>query len=161
VKCKQATITTKNDRWIIKPSDKAPDNLTIEVYAMINNRELLMGSHAYRIKNLPRPDAYFEINGEVTEDTKLSKRDLTSPNTRIVASYGADGLIQAKFDIVSFQVKLQTGRAMTVQGDRFDNNVLNKIKEMNQGQSLNLMYIKAKGPDGKEVQLRGIPIELK
>jgi hypothetical protein len=25
---------------------------------------------------------------------------------------------------------------------------------------LNLQYIKAKGPDGKEIQLRGLPIEL-
>jgi len=161
VKCSQSTISKKNNLWIIKPNASSPDNLSIDVYARMNNRELLMGSYAYRIKNLPRPDAYFEIDGLVTEETKFSKKDLTKSGTKIVASYGADGLIQAKFDIVSFQVKLPTGRAITVQGDHFDNAVLNEIKKLSQGNTLNLMYIKAKGPDGKVVQLRGIPIELK
>ena len=162
VECKQATITTKNDRWIIKPSDKAPDNLTIEVYAKINNRKLLMGSHVYRIKNLPRPDAYLEIKGEIVEEeTKFSRADLLDKDTKIVASYGADGLIQAKFEITGFQVKLPTGRAISVEGSKFSEDVRKRIEKLTQDNSINIMYIKAKGPDGKEVQLRGIPIVLK
>ena len=85
---------------------------------------------------------------------------MVNPKNRIVASYGPDGLIQAKFDIVGFQVKLQTGASLSVQGDHFDTKVLNAIKKLKQGNTINIMYIKAKGPDGKEVQLRGLPIEL-
>ena len=160
VKCKQATITKKNNVWIIKPSAKSADVLDIEVYAKINNRDVLMGSHKYRIKNLPRPDAYFEIDGEVTEESKIAYRHLINPKNKIVASYGADGLIQAKFDIVGFQVKFHTGVALTVQGDHFDSKVISTIKKLKQGNTINIMYIKAKGPDGREVQLRGLPIEL-
>ena len=160
VKCKQATLTRKNDLWIIKPSASSPDKLDIDVYARIGNQEVLMGSHTYRVKNLPRPDAYFEIDGVVTEDTKIPLRHLTNPKNKIVASYGSDGLVQAKFDIVAFQVKLQTGASISVKGDKFDAKALAAIKKLKQGNTINLMYIKAKGPDGKEVQLRGLPIEL-
>ena len=160
VKCKQATLTRKNDLWIIKPNASSADNLEIEVYARIGNQDILMGSHSYRVKNLPRPDAYFEIDGVVTEETKIPLRHLTNPKNKIVASYGPDGLVQAKFDIVAFQVKLQTGASISVKGDKFDAKALAAIKKLKQGNTINLMYIKAKGPDGKEVQLRGLPIEL-
>jgi gliding motility-associated protein GldM len=160
VRCKQASIKKKDNTWIIKPNANSADMLAIEVYAKINNRDVLMGSHKFRVKPLPRPDAYFEINGEVTDESKIALRHLVNPKNRIVASYGPDGLIQAKFDIVGFQVKLQTGASLSVQGDHFDTKVLNAIKKLKQGNTINIMYIKAKGPDGKEVQLRGLPIEL-
>jgi gliding motility-associated protein GldM len=160
VKCNQADISTKNGFWIIKPRANSSDQLNIEVYARVNDKDMLMGSHTYRVKNLPRPDAYFEINGVPTEEMRIPRAQLINPKNRIVASYGADGLIQAKFDIVGFQVKLPTGASLSVKGDRFDDKTLAAIKKLKQGNTINLMYIKAKGPDGKEIQLRGLPIEL-
>ena len=161
VKCASAAIKPQgNGMWVIVPTDKAPDKLTIEVYADMGGSPLLMGSNVYRVKNLPKPNAYFEIDGVPTEETRLPRAKLIDPKNKIVASYGADGLVQAKFDIVSFQVKLPTGASMAVKGDRFDARTLAAIKKLQQGSSLNIMYIKAKGPDGKEIQLRGLPIEL-
>ena len=160
VKCKQSNITEKNGLWIIKPNASAADQLAVEVYARINNQEVLMGTHSYRVKNLPRPDAYFEINGVPTEETKIPRAQLINPKNQIIASYGADGLVQAKFEITGFQVKLPTGASLAVKGNKFDDKVLAAIKKLKQGNTINLMYIKAKGPDGKEIQLRGLPIEL-
>ena len=105
VVCDQASIVQKDGLWIIRPSANSPENMTIEVYANIGGSQALMGSHIYRVKNLPRPDAYFEINGVPTEDTRILRAQLINPKNRIVASYGADGLVQAKFEIVGFQVK--------------------------------------------------------
>jgi hypothetical protein len=68
--------------------------------------------------------------------------------------------VQAKFEITGFQVKLPTGASLAVKGNKFDDKVLAAIKKLKQGNTINLMYIKAKGPDGKEIQLRGLPIEL-
>ncbi len=160
VKCAQASIQHDGNMWIIRPSADSPDNLAIEVYATIEGTPTLMGSQLYRVKNLPRPDAYFEINGVPTEDTRVPRAQLINPKNRIVASYGADGLVQAKFEITGFQVKLPTGASISVKGDHFDNKALDAIKKLKQGNTVNLMYIKAKGPDGKEIQLRGLPIEL-
>jgi gliding motility-associated protein GldM len=160
VNCAQATITQKDGMWIIRPNANSPENLNIEVFANIGGSQALMGSHTYRVKNLPRPDAYFEINGVPTEDTRVPRAQLVNPQNKIVASYGADGLVQAKFEITGFQVKLPTGASISVKGDRFDDKALAAIKKLKQGNTVNLMYIKAKGPDGKEIQLRGLPIEL-
>ena len=160
VKCAQASIRHEGNMWIIRPNANSSDNLEIEVYANIGGTPTIMGSQLYRVKNLPRPDAYFEINGVPTEDTRVPRAQLINPKNRIVASYGADGLVQAKFEITGFQVKLPTGASIQVRGDRFDNKALDAIKKLKQGNTVNLMYIKAKGPDGKEIQLRGLPIEL-
>ena len=160
VKCAQASIKQEGNMWVIRPNADSPDQLNIEVYADIGGTPTIMGSQLYRVKNLPRPDAYFEINGVPTEDTRVPRAQLINPKNRIVASYGADGLVQAKFEITGFQVKLPTGASIQVKGDRFDNKALDAIKKLKQGNTVNLMYIKAKGPDGKEIQLRGLPIEL-
>ena len=160
VKCAQASIKQEGNMWVIRPNADSPDQLEIEVYANIGGTPTIMGSQLYRVKNLPRPDAYFEINGVPTEDTRVPRAQLINPKNRIVASYGADGLGQAKFEITGFQVKLPTGASIQVKGDRFDNKALDAIKKLKQGNTVNLMYIKAKGPDGKEIQLRGLPIEL-
>ena len=160
VKCAQASIKQEGNMWVIRPNADSPDQLEIEVYANIGGTPTIMGSQLYRVKNLPRPDAYFEINGVPTEDTRVPRAQLINPKNSIVASYGADGLVQAKFEITGFQVKLPTGASIQVKGDRFDNKALDAIKKLKQGNTVNLMYIKAKGPDGKEIQLRGLPIEL-
>ena len=102
-----------------------------------------------------------EINGVPTDEDRIPLNALTNPKNKIIASYGADGLVQAKFEIVSFQVKLPTGVSLKVNGDRFDKKAMDAIKKLKQGNTINLMYIKAKGPDGQEIQLRGLPIELR
>lgn len=160
VKCKQASVKKSKTGWVIRPNANSADKLAIEVYANVSGRSMLMGSHQYRIKNLPPPNAYFEIDGQVTLDDKIAYRHLINPKNRIVASYGADDLIQAKFTIVGFQVKFHTGVAYTIRGDHFDDKVLATIKKLKQGNTINIMYIKAKGPDGRETTLRGLPIEI-
>ena len=161
VKCSNATVNREGNLWVINPSKNSADNLAIEVYAQIGTNSVLMGSHTYRVKNLPPPNAYFEINGEPTDEDRIPLNALINPKNKIIASYGADGLVQAKFDIVSFQVKLPTGVSLKVTGDRFDKKAIDAIKKLKQGNTINLMYIKAKGPDGNEIQLRGLPIELR
>lgn len=160
VECKGAAITQNSGHWIIKPGGNAPENMTIEVYANLNGKEVLMGSHIYRVKNLPRPDAYFEINGVPTEEMRISRSQLLNPKNRIVASYGADGLVQANFKITGFQVKLPTGASFSIKGDHIDSKALAAIAKLGKGNVVNIRYIKAIGPDGKEMTLRGLPLEL-
>ena len=160
VKCKQATITKKDNIWVIKPSATSADALDIEVYAKINNRDVLMGSHKYRIKNLPRPDVYFEIDGYPTEELKIPFVKLRNPKNKFIASYGTDGLVQAKFEIVSFELRLPSGTTIAVKGNKFNKRALDAIENLRLGTLITIMSIKAKGPDGKEVSLRSLTIEL-
>jgi gliding motility-associated protein GldM len=160
VRCPGASISKQGGNWIIKPSAGSSDKLTIEVLADIDGKTAVMGSHVYRVKDLPKPNAYFEIGGQVTEETKIARKALINPSNKIVASYGADGLVQAKFTITGFQVKLPTGASFNIKGDKLDSKSIDAIGKLKQGNQVNIMYIKAVGPDGKEVQLRGLPIEL-
>ena len=161
VRCSGASVTKKGDEWIIVPSAGSPNTLKIEVYAKVEGASRLMGSCSYRIKNLPPPNAYLEINGVPSDAEKVSPIALTNPNTKIIASYGTDGLVQAKYDIISFQVRMPSGIATTVRGDRFDSKVISEIRKLKQGNSITIMSIKAKGPDGREILLRSLPIELR
>lgn len=161
VRCQGAKITRQKDLWIINPSDAIKDIAVIEVFAKDKDgKSLPMGKTEYRVKNLPKPDAYFEINGVPTEDVKIARSALLNPKNKIIASYGPDGLIQAKFTITSFQFKMPTGASYLIKGDHFDDRCLSMLRKLKQGNSITLQYIKAVGPDGKEVQLRPLPIEL-
>ena len=160
VRWQGASIMKQNGLWIIKPGNGGGDKMTIEVLAEVDGKVSVMGSQVYRVKRLPKPDAYFEINGQLSEDTKIARAALINPANKIVASYGADGLIQAMSMITGFQVKLPTGASFNVKGDKLDAKSLEAIKKLKQGNMVNLQYIKAVGPDGKEIQLRGLPIEL-
>jgi gliding motility-associated protein GldM len=161
VKCAGASITKSGkEEWIITPNSGSADKLTVQVYAKMDGAFRLMGSFDYRIKNLPSPNAYFEVNGEPLKEDKISLSALTNKKNKLIASYGTDGLIQAKFDIVSFRVKLPTGLEVQVQGSHLNDKAITDIKKLKKGNSVTLMYIKAKGPDGKEIQLRSLPLEL-
>ncbi len=162
VKCAHATVTEQdNGLWIIKPTNNSPDRLTIEVFTEIDGRVMLMGAQDYRIRQLPKPDAFFEINGVPTDNEWITRANLINPKNKIVASYGADEMIQAKFDIVSFQIKLPTGAVFTIQGDKLNDKAIAEIRKQKPGSMITLRLIKAKGPDGKEQTLRQLAFELK
>ena len=161
VKCSHAKVTKQADGlWIINPSEKTPDKLTIEVFANINGTMLAMGSQEYRVRNLPKPSAYFEVDGELTDGGKISFVKLRNPKNKFIASYGADGLVQAKFEIVSFQVRLPSGTSISVQGNQFNKRALDAISKLQLGSSVIIMSIKAKGQDGGEQTLSSLVIEL-
>lgn len=159
VECAGAKVTKKDNTWVIVPQGNA-DIMNIDVYAEIEGKMTKMGSQPFRIKTLPKPNAYISFGDEVTEDFKLSPDKLTRPSTKIVASYGKDGLVQAKFSITGFQVKLPNGSTYNIKGDKMDAKTIASINKLSKGSTVNFMYIKAKGPDGAEVTLRPLTIEL-
>jgi hypothetical protein len=101
------------------------------------------------------------VNGVPSDAEKFPLRVLTNPNNKVIASYGTDGLVQAKFDIVSFYVKLPTGISLSIKGNRMDQRAINEIRQLQPGSQITIMNIKAKGPDGREIYLRSLPIELR
>lgn len=161
VKCSHAKVTKQADgQWIINPPKNTPDRLTIEVYANVNGTMLAMGAQEYRVRDLPKPSAYFEVDGELIDEGKVSFVKLRNPNNKFIASYGADGLVQAKFEIVSFQVRLPSGTSISVQGNQFNKRALDAISKLQLGSTIIIMSIKAKGQDGAEQSLKSLVIEL-
>lgn len=161
VKCSHAKVTKQADgQWIIIPPKNTPDKLTIEVYANMNGTMLAMGSQEYRVRNLPKPNAYFDVDGTLVNEGKISFVKLRNPKNKFVASYGADGLVQAKFEIVSFQVRLPSGTSIQVQGNQFNKRALDAISKLQLGSTIIIMSIKARGENGDEQSLTSLFIEL-
>lgn len=159
VQCAGASVTKNGAFWTIKPS--SGNTAIIEVLAEVDGRMVSMGKQEYRVKQLPRPDAYFMLGGEAKGETgKITRADLTNGAAKIEASYGPDGLIQAKFKITGFAVKLPSGTEIQNQGDKFNGKTLDAIKKLKAGNMVTIRYIKAVGPDGATVTLRALPLEL-
>jgi hypothetical protein len=85
---------------------------------------------------------------------------IRNPKNKFVASYGSEGLVQAKFEIISFQVRLPSGTSIQVQGNQFNKRALDAISKLQLGSVITIMSIKAKGQNGSEQTLRSLVIEL-
>jgi len=160
VQCSGASVSKNGNNWTIKPGEG--NTAIIEVLAEMDGRMVSMGKQEYRVKPLPRPDAYFMVGGVAKgDDGKIARADILNTGAKIEASYGPDGLIQAKFKITGFAVKLPSGTELQNSGDRFSAQTIAAIQKLKAGNMVTIRYIKAVGPDGKTVTLRALPLEMK
>ena len=149
VNCAQAEVTSKvNGNWLITPRPSAPDNLKIEVFAVENGSRRLMGSQEYRIKDLPEPSIFFEMDGQLVKPVRIPNVKLRNKKNKFVPSYGEDGLIKVNFEIVGFKVNLPSGRGITVKGNKFSDEVSKAISNLKDGSALTINEIQAKDENG-------------
>ena len=149
VSCAQADVTNKgNGNWIISPRSSSPDNLTIEVFAVENGAKRLMGSQAYRVKTLPEPAIYFEMDGQLVKPLRIPNVKLRNKKNKFVPSYGEDGLIKVNFEIIGFKVNLPSGRGISVNGNKFSDEVSRAISGLKDGSALTINEIQAKDENG-------------
>ena len=158
VECPGASVTKQNGDWVIVP--KSGKTAEIIVRAEQNGKISLMGSQKFRLKALPSPEAYVSFGGQVSAAEKMQKSILTSGQASIVASYGKDAAIQAKFTITSFSVKFPNGQSKPCSGGKFSADAIDLMKKVKPGNIIAIRDVRAKGPDGRERDLRSLSIEL-
>ena len=159
VSVKGATATQqRGGMWIIKPSASGKQ-VTISVQAELDGRWQAMGEQVYRVKELPKPGAYFKSGSTEYQEGKVARNALLNPNATIIASYGPEGLLDLPFTITSFQLQTSMGYTQS-KGNKFTKAQINQLSKLKQGAVINIVDIRAKGPEGKEVRLRGIPLTL-
>ena len=78
-------------------------------------------------------------------------------NSSLIASYGQDALVPAKFSIVSFTMIVEGLAPLSVSGTKLDVNFLNKLTK---GRNLIISNIKAVGPDKNVQSLGAIVVKL-
>ena len=148
-------------RYIIKPTRDG--EITIITSAMVDGKELQMGSSMYRVKYLPDPKSflqYTDAGGIVRQmqEGSLSKRLLRN-NVSIVASYGEDELVKANFRVTSFTMVTPLGMQDT-KGSELTARQLSDIDRLEGGDLLTIRNIRAVGPDGKERRLPPVQIQI-
>ena len=162
VKCEHAEVTNSgNGNWIIIPKSKDTKKITISVFAQVNGSLLPMGSQEYRVRELPRANAYFSVDGQLMEEPKLTAKRLASPGNEVVASYGEEGLVEAKFDVVGFVVRMPSGKPINVKGNKINQEALKEIERLKPGSLVTISSIEAKTKDGSRQTLRSFTIELR
>ena len=161
VSCSGASVSKSGKLWIIVPKGAA-ERLNIEVAAEVDGKIMPMGKQEYRVKDLPTPNAYFAKGNNYYPDDKgcVPRKDLLDASAKVVADYGPDGLVQAKFTISSFSVKLPSGKVLPCTGDKIDKKVLGELNKLKAGSQVTIVSIKAKNPGGKEVAMRPLPLQM-
>ncbi len=144
--------------WIIEPAKKSKE-VIIAVQAELDGRMQDMGQQSYRVKDLPRPGAYFHSGSVEIAEGAVARNVLLNPNATIVASYGPDGLLDLPFTIVSFMTQTANGYKKS-NGNKFSKEQLDDLNRLKKGAMVNIVDIRAKGPKGAEVKLSSIPLSL-
>ncbi len=153
-----ATSSQQKGLWIIKPS-AGSKQVTIAVQAELDGRWQSMGEKAYRVKELPKPGAFFKSGATEYQEGKVARNALLNKDATIIASYGPEGLLDLPFTITSFQLQTPVGTSQA-KGNKFSAQQRAQLEKLKQGAVINIVDIRAKGPEGKEVRLRGIPLTL-
>lgn len=158
VECAGASISRDGKDWIINP--KGGKEATIQVYAQSDGHKVLMGSEVFRVRPLPSPDAYISFGGQESSAEKQKKSIMTSGQISIVASYGPDSPLKAKFTVENFSVKFPNGQEAKCSGGKLSADALSLMKQVRPGSAVWIRHVMAKGPDGKVRELRSLSIEL-
>ncbi len=154
-----AGVSRNGNMYIIKPTiEKGKVVLTVQ--AELDGKVLTMGTQEYRIMPLPKPGAYFSAGDKLYDGGNIPRNTLLNTNNRVVASFGQDALLDLKYTIESFKVQFASGKLVPANGDKFTTTQLSEMQKLKQGAPVNIVDIKAKGPDGRTVTLRGLPLTV-
>lgn len=136
--------------------------ITIIVTTNIEGKEQIMGSSHFRVKYLPDPKAYLSYTDaggvpRTTQEGRMTRKQLQT--AKLIASYGEDQLVKAKFNITSFTMLTAIGVA-TSNSEELSNRQRTQLKQLEGGDIITFKNIKAVGPDGKTRSLGIIQVEL-
>jgi gliding motility-associated protein GldM len=140
-------------KYIIHPARDG--EIKISVFGKIDKKEMSMGSGIFRVKRLPKPSVFLlDARGD-ENDGSMTLDQLK--NSTLIASYGQDALVPAKFSIVSFTMIVEGLSPLAISGTKLDVNFLNKLTK---GRNLIISNIKAIGPDKNVQSLGAIVVKL-
>ena len=153
-----ASASQSGGLWIIKPHDGVK-SVNISVSAELDGKMQSMGSKDYRVKALPKPGAYLRSGDKEYSDGNISRGALLNPDSRVIASYGPDGLLDLPFRISSFKVNVN-GMLTEARGNKFTQDQRDRMSKLKMGAVVVITDIRAQGPDGREIRLSPIPLSL-
>ena len=138
-----ATFTSQGQgNYTIKASQIG--DVKVEVFNK-SDKGASMGSRVFKVKRLPRPTAFVQDRAGNEKEGRIAMNDLRGAS--IVASYGPDAVISAKFTVVSFTMVMEGTAPKNVVGDKLDEAFLNKLQR---GKNLIINSIVVRGPGGEQ-----------
>jgi gliding motility-associated protein GldM len=130
-------------KYTIKPTQLG--EVTVSVIGKVEGKDMAMGGRKFKVKRLPRPSIYVLDKAGNERENRMPMNDLRG--AKLVASYGPDAVISAKFTITSFTMVIEGLASKNVVGEKLDEAYLNKLTR---GKSIIISNIKATGPGGEQ-----------
>ena len=96
-----------------------------------------------RVKELPKPGAYFKFGSTEYAEGNISRNALLSPTSSVIASYGPDGLLDLKYTITSFQLRTSMGLSQS-NGNKFSKAQIDQLSKLKQGAMISIVDVRAK-----------------
>ena len=158
VTCAGATVNRNGADWIIRPSGGKQSDIVVSVKD--NNKIVEMGRQTWTVRPLPSPTVYLSFGGQENDAEKQPKKLLTSGAVSIVASYGPENPLKAKFTVESFGIEFPNGQVIKSSGNKISAAALKLLKSVKPGNNIIVCQVMAKGPDGKIRELKSLPIKL-
>ncbi|MBQ8759873.1 MAG: gliding motility protein GldM [Bacteroidales bacterium] len=135
-------------------------NVTITASTNINGKKVILGTHDFRVKRVPSPEA--KIGG--ISSGKIAKDELQAAGG-IIPDMGDFEFGDFQYNVMSYTLGTLVGgdykSTGTIKGGRFNQEVNDMIKSAKKGQKLFFENIQAKGPDGVMRTLNPINVEIK
>jgi gliding motility-associated protein GldM len=132
---------------------------TITASANVDGKSIMLGSYDFRIKRVPKPNA--TIAG--LSDGKID-RDRLIAASAIIPELDDFDFEDYYYEIVSYELETILGGDLqstgTIRNNRFNDAVMNTIRNARRGQKLFFMNIQAKSPTGRLVTLNPISLEI-
>ena len=156
-----ANVKKVGNEYIINPTRDG--SIKIHVYADMDGKRTDMGMEEFRVKYLPDPKAFLSYTKDgmpkLTQDDKLSVKQIKAEDTRIVAEYGPDELLKAKFNVTSFSMVTKFGSSESHSG-KLTGEQRSQIDRLRAGDIITFRAVKAVGADGKTRSLNVVSIQL-
>ena len=134
--------------------------VTVNVSADLGGGPKQMGSTVFRVRTVPDPDV--SIGGTI-RGGKIPKSRISAGNGFVAAKMDESFAYDLKWAVNSFRVTFVTkgieDAPIAVQGNKFTNNILDKIKKSPKGTAVYITDIKASSPAGQRT-LKDISIRL-
>ena len=106
-----------------------------------------------------KPDFERLVRDKEYADGNISRGALLNADSRLIASYGPDGLLDLPFRITSFKVNVN-GMLTEARGNKFTSDQRDRMSKLKMGAIVVITDIRAQGPDGREIRLSPIPLSL-
>lgn len=161
VEISKGKITKGNQAGLYLVEVNAGDkNVTITASTKIDGRKVVLGTHEFRVKRVPNPEAKI---GSISSG-KIGKDELLASGG-IIPDMGDFEFGDFQYNIVSYTLATISGgdykSSGTIKGGRFNQEVSEMVRSARKGQKLFFENIQAKGPDGVIRTLNPINIEIK
>ncbi len=136
--------------YIVRVTQPGVD-ATVNVYAMENGKQTLMGSKSFRVKRVPDPVA--RINGQDEGVKRIDKNTLANAGGLLVSM--KDFEFQLSLKIASFNVQVsrkgELSAMMPSDGNKFSKNMIDNFKRCQLGDKVFITDITAQMPEGNRM----------